>query len=97
MNENSCLPTCIFSTVVIVALTEVFDGTVPSWILFPFLWNPYFKTDGKSLLILFLVKNFEEKEVQFLKEWSYQKLPSNDDDIKCLGVLVNKNLKYPKS
>ena len=56
------------SPVVIIALTEVFDGTVPSKILFPFPWNSYLKTDGTSLIILFLVKNFEEKEIEFLKE-----------------------------
>ena len=51
------------SPVVIIELTEVFDGTVPSKIIFPFPWNPYLKTDGTSLPILFLVKNFEEKEI----------------------------------
>ena len=79
MNENSCLPTCIFSTVVIVALTEVFDGTVPSWILFPFLWNPYLKTDGTSPFFVFLVKNCEEKKIEFLKEQFCRKLQSIDD------------------
>ena len=51
------------SPVVIIELTEVFDGTVPSKIIFPFPWNPYLKTDGTSLPILFLVKNFEEKKI----------------------------------
>ena len=51
------------SPVVIIALTEVFDGTVPSKILFPFPSNPYLKTDDTSLPILFLVKNFEKKEI----------------------------------
>ena len=60
-----------WSPVVIIALTEVFDKTVPSKIIFLF---PYLKTDGTSLLILFLAKNFEEKEIQFLKEWFCQKL-----------------------
>jgi hypothetical protein len=46
------------SPVVIIALTEVFDGTVPSKILFPFHWDPYLKTDGTSLPIL--VKNFDD-------------------------------------
>ena len=66
--------------VVIIALTEVFDGTVPSKNIFPFPWDPYLKTDGTSLLILFLVKNFEEKEIQFLKKRFCQKLSSNDDN-----------------
>ena len=70
----------IKSPVVIIDLTEMFDGTVPSKILFPFPWNPYLKTDGKSLPILFLVKNFEEKEIKILKERFCQKLLSNDDN-----------------
>ena len=57
-----------------------FDGTVPSKIIFPFPWNPYLKREGTSLLILFLVKNFEEKEMDFLKEQFCQKLPSNNDN-----------------
>ena len=68
------------SPVVIIALTEVSDWTVPSKILFSFPWNPYLKTDGTSLLTIFLVKNFEEKEIKFLKERICQKLPSNDDN-----------------
>ena len=44
-------------------MTEVFDWTIPSKIIFPFPWNPHLKTDGTSLLILFLVKNFEKKEL----------------------------------
>ena len=66
-----------YSPVVINALTEVFDRTVPSKILFPFPWNPYLKTDGTSLPILFLVKNFEEKEIEFLR--FCKKLLSNDE------------------
>ena len=31
--------------------------------VFPFPGNPYLKTNGASLLILVLNKNFEEKEV----------------------------------
>jgi hypothetical protein len=54
------------SPVVVIALTEVFDGTVPSKILFPFHWDPYLKTDGICLIIL--VKNFDEKKIEFLKE-----------------------------
>ena len=53
----------VLSPVFIIALTEVFDGTIFSKILFPFPWNPYFKTDGTSQSILFLAKNFEEKEI----------------------------------
>ena len=49
--------------VVIIALTEVFGRTFPSKIIFPFPWNPFLKTDGTSLIILFLIKNFEEKEI----------------------------------
>ena len=56
----------LFSPVVIIILIEVFKGTVPSKIIFPFPWNPYLKTDGTSLLILFLVKNFKEKEIQII-------------------------------
>ena len=41
------------SSVVNISVTEVFDSTVPSKILF---------------LILFIVKNFEEKDIEFLKE-----------------------------
>ena len=69
-----------FSPVVIISLTEGIDGTIPSKILFPFPWIPYLKTDGTSLPILFLVKNFEEKEMEFLKERFCQKLLSNDDN-----------------
>ena len=61
-----------------IVLTEVFDGTIPSKIIFPFPWNPYLKTGGTSLLILFLVKNFEEKEIEFLKEQFCLKLLSNN-------------------
>ena len=68
------------SPVVIIALTEVFDETVPSEILFPFSWNPYLKTDGTSLPSLFLVENFKEKEIEFLKEWFCQKLLLHDDN-----------------
>ena len=49
------------SPVVIIALTEVFDRTVTSKIIFPFPSNPYLKTHGTSLLILFLVNNFKGK------------------------------------
>ena len=48
--------------IVIIALTKDFDRTVPLKIIFPFPWIPYLKTCGKSLPVLFLVKNFEEKE-----------------------------------
>ena len=54
-----------------------FDRTIPSKIPFPFPWNPYLKTDGTNILILFLVKNLEEYEIEFLKERFCQKLPSN--------------------
>jgi len=54
-------------------LTEFFDGTIPSIFLFPF---PYLKTDGTSLLILFFVKNFEEKEIEFRQDWYRQNIPS---------------------
>ena len=57
-----------------MALTEVFDRTVT------FPWNPYLKTDGTCLPILFLAKNFEEKEIEFLKEWFCQKLLPHDDN-----------------
>ena len=39
-----------------IALTEVFDGTFPSKIGFPFPWNPHSKQ--------------MEKEIEFLKERS---------------------------
>ena len=75
----------VLSPVFIIALTEVFDGTVPSKFLFPYPWNPYLNTDGTSLpvlhyAILFLVKNFEEKEIEFWKERFCQKLLSNNDN-----------------
>ena len=35
--------------------------------------------NGTSLLLLLLVKNFEEKEIKLLMEQFFQKLPSNDD------------------
>ena len=66
--------------VVIITLTDVFDRIVPSKIIFSFPWNTYLKTDGTSLLILFVVKNFEEKEIEFLKERFCQKLLSNNDN-----------------
>ena len=50
------------SPVVVITLTKVFDRTIPSKILFSFPWNLYLETDGTSLPILFLVKNFEEKK-----------------------------------
>ena len=46
------------SPVVIIALAEVFDKTIPSKIIFSFPSNPYLKTDGPSPPILFLVKIF---------------------------------------
>jgi type III secretory pathway component EscR len=70
----------VCSPVVIITLTEVFDRTVSSKIIFPSPWNPYLKTDGTSLLILFLVMNFEEKEIYFFEERFCQKLPSNNDN-----------------
>ena len=48
--------------------------------MFPVPWNPYLERDGTSLLILFLVKNFEEEEIEFLKERFCQKLLSYDDN-----------------
>ena len=60
--QNSTFLTIINNNpVVIIALSEVFAGTVPSNDPFPFPLNPYLKTDRTSLLILFLLKNFEEK------------------------------------
>ena len=47
--------------IVTTTLSEVFDRTIPSKDLFSFPWNPYLKTD--DILILFLVKIFEEKEI----------------------------------
>ena len=35
---------------------------------------PYLRIDGKSLLILFLVKNVEEKEVEFFNPISTRKV-----------------------
>ena len=70
------------SPCVIIALTEVFEGiegTIPSKIILPLTLNLYLKK-STSFLILFSVKNFEEKEIQFSKEWFYQKLWSNDDN-----------------
>ena len=52
-----------WSPVVIIPLTEVFDETVPSKVIFSSPWNSYLETDGTSLLNLFLVKNFAEKEI----------------------------------
>ena len=37
---------------------------------------PYLKTNVTSLLILFFVKDFKEKEIAFLKEQFHQKIPS---------------------
>ena len=54
--------------VVTITLMEFLYRTVPSKIPFDFPLNTYLKTDGTSLLILFLVKNFEEKEIEMLKE-----------------------------
>ena len=51
-------------------MTEVFEGTTPSKIIFP---PPQLKTNGTSLLILFFVKDFKEKEVEFLTEQILQK------------------------
>ena len=49
------------SPVVFITLTYFFDRAIPAKI--PFTWHPYLKTDSTSLLILFLIKNFEEKEI----------------------------------
>ena len=38
-----------------------------------FPWNPYLKPDVTSLLILFFVKDFKEKENEFLTELFLQK------------------------
>ena len=53
----------VVSPVVIITLSKGFARTFPLKILYPFPWNPYLKTDGKYLLIPFLVNNFEEKEM----------------------------------
>ena len=53
--------------VVTITLMEFLYRTVPSKIPFDFSLNTYLKTDGTSLLILFLVKNFEEKEIKNVK------------------------------
>ena len=55
------------------------DGQNLSETATPFPWKPYLKKNGTSLLLLLLVKNFEEKEIKLLKEQFCQKLPSNDD------------------
>ena len=47
-------------------------------IIFHLPGNLYVKTDGTSVLVLFLVKNFEE--ILFFKGWFCQKLPSNDNN-----------------
>ena len=60
---NQSAPTILyFSPVVIIAMTKVFDGTVPSKIIFSFPCNPYFKPNFTCLLTLFLANNFGEKE-----------------------------------
>ena len=48
-------------------------------ILLPFLKIPYLKTDVTSLLTLFFVKDFKEKEVEFWTE-----LPFKNDNIWAL-------------
>ena len=52
-----------------------FDRTIPSKVPFPYL-----KTDGTRLLILFFIKNFEKREIQFLKEWFCQKIYKSDNN-----------------
>ena len=47
----------LYSPVVIIAFTEVFDRTIP------FSRNSYLKTECKSFLLLCLVKIFEETEI----------------------------------
>ena len=43
-------------------------------ILCSFLWNPYLKTDGSSLLILFHDKDPNQNFMKIIMEWSHQKL-----------------------
>ena len=49
-------------------------------LLFPFPWNPCLKTDGTSMLLLLLDKNFKEKEINFLKEWFLLKKHQTDNN-----------------
>ena len=61
--ENS-----ITSPFVIIFWKEIFEGIILSKIVLPFPRNPYVKTDVPGLLILFFVKDFKEKVVEFLTE-----------------------------
>ena len=49
------------SSLVIIFLKEVFEGTILSKILLPFPRNPYLEINVASLLILFFVNDFKEK------------------------------------
>ena len=70
----------------IISLKKVFEGIVQSKIQSPL--NPYLKTDVTSLLILFFVKDFKEKEIEFLTELLLQK-----DDNKCAYDILTQNNK----
>ena len=59
-----------FSPVVIITLTEVFDRTVPSKILFPFPWNPCLKVDSTSLLISFWLQILRKRKYIFWRNGS---------------------------
>ena len=50
---------------------------------------------NSTLLILFLVKNFEEKEIEFLKERFCQKLPSNYDNNWAFDFPINCTSEFP--
>ena len=64
-----------------------------------FPWNPYLKPDVTSLLILFFVKDFKEKENEFLTElflqkhdnkWFYDIFTQNNKSFHS-GVIMSEN------
>ena len=75
------LPGCILSP--LSFFDRRFEGIVTSKIIFPFPWNPYFKTDVTSHLILFWVKDLQGKGI-FCQNNSIKKFPQEDDKKQAL-------------
>ena len=78
--------------VIIALLTEVFDRTVPSKILFPLPWNPYLKTSDTSLLTLFLVKRIWGKGNKIFEATVLSKNNDNNWKLSIQMILDNKGM-----
>ena len=66
-------------------------------ILWVFQWNPYLKTDGTSLLILFLVKDPKFNSAIMIMEWFHRKFMEVMVDNRLRAVQRSKSLVIEKS